>query len=107
MHKIIKEYIESDKSVVEILSKDGDPAQPVEMALLLITSQLNKASIPPNEKYEIIEEALEKCHPDKEVFLLFISNLIVFYCLKEKYEVCESIFRIFCSFNIVEYLLEI
>lgn len=107
MHKIINEYIESDKSVVDILSKVGDASQPVEMALLLVSKQLNKASILPNEKYEIIDEALEKGHHDKEVFLLFISNLIAYYCLKEKNRECESTFKISSSFNIDNYLLEI
>ena len=106
MHKIIKDFIESDKSIGSILNDEKQSDQPVEVAFHFIFQHMNREPQPVATN-KIIDDALENGHADEEVFLLFVSFLMAFYAIKEMTLKCESAFRISSSFIVSKYRLEI
>lgn len=102
MHKIIKQFIETEKPLIEILNDDFQPDQPVEVAFKLIMNHFNRESMP-NEIYKKIDLAIEKGHPDEELYILFISFLVVFYGYKNMLQKSRSAYVISCSFEINKY----
>ena len=106
MHKIIKDFIESDKPLFDILKDEKISEQPVEIAFYLTLLHLNREPI--NEEiYQKIDEALEKGHCDEELYLLFLSFLMILYGFKGMIFKSECIFRILSSFELSKYRLEI
>jgi hypothetical protein len=106
MNKIINEFITTNKSIPEILKTIGFENQPIEVALLIITRQMYFIQLPKSD-YEKIDYALEIGHPDDEVFFLFISYLLAYYCIQGMDEKAEGVFRISNSFNLNKYQPEI
>lgn len=106
MHKIIKDFIQTDKPLQDIVKQEKQESQPVEIAFYLVLQNLNREP-QPEATYQKIDAALEKGHPDEEVFLLFLSFLMIFYGYKGMPLKSESIFRILNSFEVTKYQPEI
>lgn len=106
MHKIIKEFIETDKVFTDILNEGADPNQPVEVVFPIISKHMNRERLP-DATYQLIDDAIKNGHPDEEVFLIFISYVIVFYCIHNMYAKSETTYRISCSFDINRHHVEI
>lgn len=105
MNKIVSDYINSEDSLSDIINRHLDKSQPVEVAFLKM-QLLKDNKYSPNEFdeiYKCIDEAIAIGHPDEDLFLLFISNVIIFYSVKEFKNKCEIIFKISSSFNIEKY----
>ena len=81
MHKIIKQFVETEKPFIDILRDDALPDQPVEVAFALIMNNFNRESLD-TEVYKKIDLAIEIGHSDEHLYILFISSLIVFYGYK-------------------------
>jgi transcriptional regulator with PAS, ATPase and Fis domain len=104
MHKIIKEYVQTNKTLSEILQELPNDEQPVEVAFRLILKKLaNSAENLTAEDYGQIDEAIENGHPDDELFLFFLSYLILIYSHKRMFVKSESVYRISFSFSISKY----
>lgn len=106
MHPIVRQFIETDRIFTDILKEVGDPKQALEVIFPIVSSQMNKGRLS-QETYDKIDEAIKIGHYDEEVFLLFISYLIVFYCIHEMREKSESTYRISCGIDVKKYRLEI
>ena len=90
MHPIVKEFITTESSFIEIFKKVGDPNQPVEVILPKLSTLTHKdASINLNLDQEI-DDAINHGHPDEEVYEIFISILIIFCCIHSKKVNSES-----------------
>lgn len=99
MHRIIKEYIETTKSLLEILLGLPNNGNLVEEALRILVTDDTKIENVQNK----IDRAIEFGHPDEEVFLLFISQLIFYFANNKMSLKLESAYRISCSFEISRY----
>lgn len=104
MHPIIKEFVETNKTLSEILREFASEEQPVEVAFKMLLIKIGSATeVLAAKEYKQVDEAIENGHPDEELFLLFISYLILAYSNKKMYVKCESIYRISNSFSISKY----
>lgn len=106
MHPIVKQFVETDRVFTAILKEVADPSQPLEIIFPIVSSQMNKSHLA-DQTYDKIDEAIKIGHYDEEVFLLFISYLIVFYCIHEMREKSESTYRISCGIDVKKYRVEI
>lgn len=106
MHKIIKDFIETDKVFTDILNEGCDPEQPVEVVFPIISKHMNRERLP-DSTYQLIDDAIKNGHPDEEVFLIFISYVMVFYCIHNMFAKSESTYRISCSFDLKRHHVEI
>lgn len=107
MHKFVKEFIETELSFEEIFKRVGDPNQPVENVLPKMSAMTHTNNPVTLELEQSIDEAINHGHSDDEVYILFISILIVFCCIHNKKEKCESAYRIGNSLNIKKFNVEV
>ena len=107
MNKIIKMFVETDKEVAVILRQVGNPDQPLEKIFSQISTQMNSQAQLTDEMYQRIDEAIEKGHPDDQVYLLFISAIIFIFSARKMPAKSESAYRISCGLDINKYLPEV
>ena len=103
MHFIIKEYVETNKSLPEIFLEVPNTNQPVEEVLrILVNDSATGADI-----QNLIDVAIETGHPDEEVFFIFIAQLIFYFGNIKMPLKADSAFRISSAFEISRYHVEI
>lgn len=100
MHPIIKEYLNTNTPLLDILEKNHQEGEFLESVFLEMVRPILLIKETENNIYEKIDQAIIKGHEDQNIYFLFLVRAIFFATFNKKLEIAKVIYSISVSLSI-------